>query len=132
MYIKPSFITFEQAKLLKQKGLVAKSDRYWVQMTQVDYKEISDYELDDLNRDVGIGGNLVIIRYHQWQVVEWLRLKYGIWISVDMVYDEGKAMYWYSIREQKENDTAICSNDEYDSPQEAYSAAFDYILKQIT
>jgi hypothetical protein len=75
MEIKPNCVTFQQAKLLKEKGLVAKSDRYWVKMTEDSYTEMTDRRLEDLDSDIGIGGNLVITKYQQWQVVEFLKVK---------------------------------------------------------
>jgi hypothetical protein len=127
MEIKPAYVTFEQAKWLKEKGLIANCKRYWVKYSNTEYKEMSDIQLEDLDREIGIGSNLVIPKYEQWQVVEWLRVNHGIWISVDMVYETTQTGFWYSIRQSKEDDKAICSND-YPTPQEAYSAAFDYIL----
>jgi hypothetical protein len=75
MEIKPHYTTFEQSQLLKEKGLVAKSDRYWVKMTEDSYTEMTDRRLEDLDSDIGIGGNLVITKYQQWQVVEFLKVK---------------------------------------------------------
>jgi hypothetical protein len=127
MEIKPEYVTFEQAKWLKEKGLIANCKRYWVKYSNTEYKEMSDIQLEDLDREIGIGSNLIIPKYEQWQVVEWFRVNHGIWISVDMVYETTQTGFWYSIRQSKEDDKAICSND-YPTPQEAYSAAFDYIL----
>jgi hypothetical protein len=130
MEIKLSYITFEQAKLLKEKGLVAKSDKYWVKMTKDSYTEMTDRRLEDLDSDIGIGGNLVITKYQQWQVVEWLLLKYGIWVGVNPLLNN---KFFYNIIDLKSKSLLpINSGDEsnynYTSPQEAYSAAFDYII----
>jgi len=130
MEIKLSYITFEQAKLLKEKGLVAKSDKYWVKMTKDSYTEMTDRRLEDLDSGIGIGGNLVITKYQQWQVVEWLLLKYGIWVGVNPLLNN---KFFYNIIDLKSKSLLpINSGDEsnynYTSPQEAYSAAFDYII----
>jgi hypothetical protein len=130
MEIKPNCVTFQQAKLLKEKGLVAKSDRYWVKMTEDSYTEMTDRRLEDLDSDIGIGGNLVITKYQQWQVVEWLLLKYGIWVGVNPLLNN---KFFYNIIDLKSKSLLpINSGDEsnynYTSPQEAYSAAFDYII----
>ena len=129
MEIKPAYVTFEQAKWFKEKGLIANCKRYWVKYSNTEYKEMSDIQLEDLDREIGIGSNLIIPKYEQHQVVEWLRVNHGIWISVDMVYETTQTGFWYSIRQSKEDDKAICSN-EYPTPQEAYSAAFDYIFNK--
>jgi hypothetical protein len=130
MEIKPHYTTFEQSQLLKEKGLVAKSDRYWVKMSKDSYTEMTDWRLEDLDSDIGIGGNLVITKYQQWQVVEWLLLKYGIWVGVNPLLNN---KFFYNIIDLKSKSLLpINSGDEsnynYTSPQEAYSAAFDYII----
>jgi hypothetical protein len=130
MEIKPHYVNFNTAKLLKEKGLVAKSDRYWVKMTKDSYTEMTDRRLEDLDSDIGIGGNLVITKYQQWQVVEWLLLKYGIWVGVNPLLNN---KFFYNIIDLKSKSLLpINSGDEsnynYTSPQEAYSAAFDYII----
>jgi hypothetical protein len=130
MEIKPHYTTFEQSQLLKEKGLVAKSDRYWVKMSKDSYTDMTDWRLEDLDSDIGIGGNLVITKYQQWQVVEWLLLKYGIWVGVNPLLNN---KFFYNIIDLKSKSLLpINSGDEsnynYTSPQEAYSAAFDYII----
>lgn len=120
MEIKPNYVTFQQAKLLKEKGLVAKSDRYWVKMTEDSYTEMTDRRLEDLDSDIGIGGNLVITKYQQWQVVEWLRVEKGILVTIRFPF-YGFAIY------NKDSYMAGSLSD-FNSPQEAYSAAFDYII----
>lgn len=78
----------------------------------------------------------------QWKVVEWLRINHGIWVTVDI----GKEYWFWKIRgingkvivkEQIPDELCttltglLFSNTKYlkyISPQEAYSAAFDYIL----
>jgi hypothetical protein len=129
MEIKPHYTTFEQSQLLKEKGLVAKSDRYWVKMSKDSYTEMTDWRLEDLDSDIGIGGNLVITKYQQWQVVEWLLLN-GIWVGVNPLLNN---KFFYNIIDLKSKSLLpINSGDEsnynYTSPQEAYSAAFDYII----
>jgi hypothetical protein len=129
MEIKPHYVNFNTAKLLKEKGLVAKSDRYWVKMTEDSYTEMADRQLEDLDSDIGIGGNLVITKYQQWQVIEWLLLN-GIWVGVNPLLNN---KFFYNIIDLKSKSLLpINSGDEsnynYTSPQEAYSAAFDYII----
>jgi len=120
MEIKPNYVTFQQAKLFKEKGLVAKSDRYWVKMTEDSYTEMTDRQLEDLDSDIGIGGNLVITKYQQWQVVEWLGVEKGILVTIRFPF-YGFAIY------NKDSYMAGSLSD-FNSPQEAYSAAFDYII----
>jgi hypothetical protein len=104
--IKPHYVTFEQAKLLKEKGF------------------------DDYNEH--------IYRPQQWQVVEWLRVEKEVWIQImkynylTKEYDSHD--YYYRIYNWK-GPVQIRQfhkySEDYTSPQEAYSAAFDYILENI-
>jgi hypothetical protein len=119
--IEPTYITFEQAKWLKEKGF-DESCRMLIN---------GAYEPFHLNliETQFFQNNSVLLKDcysapEQWQVVEWLRVNHGIWVSIcpsidtnfefmiykkDVIYGSGK---------YKSN---------FNSPQEAYSAAFDYI-----
>jgi hypothetical protein len=74
--------------------------------------------------------NLSIPSYHapeQWEVVEWLIVNHGIWVSTD--FSEVDESFTYKIHLIKSNKLPrIFTDCGYDSSQEAYSAAFDYIL----
>lgn len=143
--IKPHYVDFNTAKLLKEKRLVADCKKYWVKYTDTEYKEMSDIQLEDLDREIGIGGNLVIPKYEQWQVVEWLRINHGIWVEVNYgIYHAVKGTFsdtdlygfYFTIKSIDEKDVYIFGDEEdivnwFDSPQEAYSEAFDYVLNNL-
>lgn len=99
------------------------------------YTENTTEELDNLSLD---NPDIITEFAH---LCEWLRVKHGIWISV--VYNSKYKQYDYTIinvnwsdkelskNMQKEIDEMIQSifhyKEKFNSPQEAYSAAFDYI-----
>ena len=120
MEIKPTYVTFEQAKLFLTKGIRCETNKSYVYR----FKEHEDKGYNPSLTDKPLLCD--IPAPEQWQVVEWLRVNHGIWVSVDMVYEVTQTGFWYSIRQSKEDDMAIGSN-EYPTPQQAYSAAFDYI-----
>jgi hypothetical protein len=63
-------------------------------------------------------------------VVEWLRVNHGIWVSSD--FSEVDESFTYKINLlNSENLPRIFTDCGYDSPQKAYSAALDYILKEL-
>ncbi len=64
----------------------------------------------------------------QWQVVEWLYSNHDIWISIDMVE---KDSFFYSINKANWEVKQTIFSDDFETPQQAYSAAFDYILKEL-
>lgn len=60
----------------------------------------------------------------------WLHETHGIWTSVDMVFGDDQPGFWYCIRESKEDDVAIQS-DEFKTITEAYEAGITYALENL-
>ena len=144
--IEPKYVTFEQAKWLKEKGF----GKWSGNIKTTDYchgkyfhKKPSGYGLVNW-KETDI---LFITGYDNWvneypycdiwtyapeqhQVVEWLRVNHGIWISVDK--QNYKLFKWrvsnMNLRNDAISDLIEKSGFNYDTPQQAYSAAFDYIL----
>jgi len=152
MEIKPTYVTFEQAKLLKEKGFDLKCNALFIheiRQGDTDWKILELFGRTNdtyeflLSCDMDWQKNY--LRPEQWQVVEWLRVKYGIWVTVFT----NKAKDWktlWSFRldwiypedtldledvEPKYYKIPSYVTNEFDSPQEAYEAAFDYILKEL-
>lgn len=76
----------------------------------------------------------------QWVVVEWLKINHDIWLSVHLELCEGYEGYdfnfefihnSYKTHEKQEILYKELGETVYKSPQEAYSAAFDYILNNL-
>lgn len=140
--IKPTYVTFEQGKWLKEKGFDEYCDQYYSQAlfegTNKDWEGIfpkftvfkrSDFHFNSKpqNNDLWFECSAP----EQWQVVEWLRVNHGIWITVDI---DINGVYKNFIRKYNSKDRAwevkyaTSISEKYYAPQEAYSAAFDYIL----
>jgi len=89
MEIKPTYVTFEQAKLLKEKRFNIPCFYYYE-----NGKLIEPYFKNGSSTDTGFRVDLLDLLEHfnkhskrvsapeQWQVVEWLRVKHGIWIVI--------------------------------------------------
>lgn len=171
MEVKPAYATFEQSKLLKEKGFDVICDSVYV----------NDWALEGIDKDSGVYKKVTSepqrfgksvynftnndkqknynAKPEQWKVVEWLRFKHNILIfpfiqleHLDENYEE-KTMLEYvyfifdlkSMVKNKENvlpklgegtDNFYLKNPEnkkdfFTSPQEAYCAAFDYVLKEL-
>jgi hypothetical protein len=121
MEIKPTYITFEQAKLLKEKWFNENVEGLYFDA------EIKVIPTKPSNTD------FASTRYYsapeQWQVIEWLRIKHGIWVSVEAPVKLSKS---WCFEIYKIYDGVILNTESgFSSPQEAYSSAFDYILKEI-
>jgi len=135
--IKPKYVTFEQAKLLKEKGFNLPCFYYYENdkliepylengsSTDTEFK----VELSDLLEHFNKWSKRISVP-EQWQVVEWLRVNHGIWVWVEKgrnpenfypVIDSGKEIASFKYLPKMWRDT----------PQEVYSAAFDYILKEL-
>lgn len=121
------YVTFEQAKWLKEKGFnEGCENEYFMESGELRYAEPRDkyvlrYVYKFYNDALGI-----CVAPEHYQVVKWLWTKYGIWVSVDMLFEPQQIGFWYCIRQSKEDDKAIQSK-EYKTANEAYIAAFDYI-----
>jgi hypothetical protein len=131
MEIKPTYVTWEQAKLLKEKG-------FGVPYKQMGYTtkfyNANTKTMLALGR-TGRSTNLIPAP-EQHQVVEWLRITHDIWITVGVGNLFHKDKFYILIKEyniDRWNLTSLTNDlhSPYDSPQEAYSAAFDYVLKEL-
>ena len=157
MNIQPTYVTFEQAKLLKKKefdvvcghyyelALTSRKDR------ETGYSGSFGWKKGELNAQSGYFINnwketdnlsndwFMCSMPEQWQVVEWLRVKHGIIIEllVDGWKDDNCVsaeflcyrIFIWQIGKPKPH-----YNDDLgalSTPQSAYSAAFDYILKEL-
>jgi hypothetical protein len=150
--IKPTYITFEQSKLLKKRGFGMSENDYIQLFSYYDlegnlmdkpiaaisrkYNPSSSYlgadTIDDFKAHIVYLDNSLNEYYlapEQWQVIEWLRANRGIWIEI---YKNASG-YGYII--QKVDTGSVLKEIEddifFDSPQEATSAAIDYVLKDL-
>jgi hypothetical protein len=128
--IEPTYITFEQSKLLKERGIDILTDECLFFVDDIN----NDEEHQIKNRDDVFDGGIGYIVdeneyrvYHQWELVEWLRVNHGIWISVALDLSNTQ-LFDFEIQKKQ---WMMPSEEHYDSPQEAYSAAFDYVLNNL-
>jgi hypothetical protein len=140
--IQPHYVTFEQAKWLKEKGFDVNVKSYYTtseEFTPKDYyyfgNEINyNSPVNDVNTING-----TISRPEQHQVVEWLRVNHGIWIEVRHIKTFGINRFHIMIWDYKNTEDYMTIYHDgvgpgykvWDTPQEAYSAAFDDILNNL-
>jgi len=125
MEIKPTYVTFKQAKLLKENGFNIKTNTAFYPNGEVS----NYYPYDNLGEN-----NSYFWRPEQWEVIEWLRVEKDIYVAshFDTLFLKGK----YNILIHKISLQTIYpipnkKQSGYNSPQESYSAAFDYILNNL-
>jgi hypothetical protein len=118
MKIKPAYTTLKQSKVLKEKGFDEEC-RMCVE------------DGDDRPLPFDCGRELHKNSLHpyysapeQWVVVEWLLQNHQIWITVTSISQE--SWQWH-ITKPGDSLGKLYEEDFY-TPQEAYTAAFDYIL----
>jgi hypothetical protein len=136
MEIKPTHITFEQAKWLKKKGFNEECIMFYTQpnskMFGID-EHGRYYSIKNKPKTLWIVGNVatlniknVLLAPEQHVVIEWLRVNHGIWIYCKY-QKRGKIIF--VIEDLQGNNITI--SPDFNSPQEAYSAAFDYVLNNL-
>jgi len=118
MEIKPMYITFQQAKLLKEKGFDVRLKKVYNILGEL---WDSHYQyMENSNPDCGA----VCVAPEQWVVVEWLRVKFGILSSTIFI---NKDFYAYVLHKRKGG----WNSKFFKTPQEATSAAIDYVLTNL-
>lgn len=147
--IKPHYVSFEQAKWLKEKGFDIECSNFYRNGHIISFNQLMTHHnkgLEEFNKRIKFLGKFpptvnTFEAPEQHLVVEWLYQKYKIWIKVDIITE-----YWFwsmrgnPVKKADENDIEVTqlmfgllhSNTrflKYKTSQEAYSAAFDYIIK---
>jgi hypothetical protein len=137
MKIEKTYVTFEQSKWLKKKGFDEECTGFYVKSNSKLFgidEHNRYYPIVNKPKQLWIVGNTVtlneknvLLAPEQWQICEWLRVNHGIWVWVEKgrnpenfypVIDSGKEIASFRHLPKMWRDT----------PQKAYSAAFDYIL----
>jgi len=149
--IKPHYVNFNTAKLLKEKGFDEECTRFYTKpnskMFGID-EHGRNYPINNKPKTLWIVGNAatlniknVLFAPEQHIVVEWLRINHGINVLPieNYHYPDNISRRWkYQIINKQEKDRDIFnkkffieSDFEFNSPQEAYRTAFDYVLKEL-
>jgi hypothetical protein len=135
MDIESKYATFGQAKWLKGIGFGVTCDSCYVEDWSKERlpDSLKEKVLSNPHTVKGIKSNNsdknYISRPEQWVVVEWLLLNHGIWVHTAPENNEEDVVKWaYVIQRICEEEVFFVRRiGEFNSPQEAYSVAFDYI-----
>jgi len=127
MKIEPTYVTFEQAKLLKEKGFDISTN------TIFQYNEEENWNRIERMPKYYAQGCSQCSRPEQWQVVEWMRVKHGIWINTGIITLNGGVMWFpeYIIIHNSTIELPKQIEGNFTTPQQAYSSAFDYVLTKL-
>jgi hypothetical protein len=142
--IEPIYVNYDFAKFLKEKGFEEHSDyNQWILAKDVNNKDESKKFIchsNDLEEYTYINEEKEHNVYHcltipeHWQVIEWLNLNHGIWVSVNLeeATNEDSTLKFHFTCHKISTNRKYWISGVFDTPQEAYSAAFDYIkTKQL-
>lgn len=120
--IEPTYVTYEQAVLFSKKGFdILTNNNYYDKHGELHFCQTHSeaYKL------IAAGKGTDVTAPEQWQVIEWLRVKHGIYVWAAQPYKDSLD-FAYKIRD---NDAELTNIGAYSTPQLAISAAFDYILR---
>jgi len=130
-------VSFELAKLLKEKGFDEKCSHYYINDFQ-NFKHDGKLYKTSLPND---WDNENIFQYVKRtnqphlcnaptiaEVVMWLYEKHGVWISV---FNDDVNFFWMGIILKTKERLRDGNAREFYSPTEAYSAAIEYTLKNL-
>lgn len=132
--IEPNFVTFEQAKLLKELGMFPGSN------DKKEWKGLSfrgAYRLDGTfyaPQMIRISNINHFLAPEQWYVLEWLRVVKGIYIFLDYTYYDGFICGFKWVKEANGAFEEVWLDREPGnilSYAELYSKAFDHILTKL-
>jgi hypothetical protein len=156
--IEPAYVSFQQAKWLKRLGYRDFCTHYHFEDGEfrehsikttvgMDYGSDIEYKLEEFYEnwnDKGVtkkngercwgcdktkGYFETFSAPEQWQVVEWLRVNHGVWVvAIPMLHNGVTLTYYPSIFEQGVGEDI---EKYFNSPREAYSEAFNYIMQHI-
>jgi hypothetical protein len=128
--INPSFVTFEQAKLLKSKDYdILTNNHYYDEKGNLSFCQTYSHTY----KEIVAGRGKYITAPEQWQVIEWLFIKHNIWIQLDYDFITFDVKILHPDKEPK-HIVSLLSDPNYPiltKPQEAYSKAFDYVLNEM-
>jgi hypothetical protein len=93
------------------------------------YKHYTDNTIEELD-ELPLHSLEIITEFAHLR--EWLRVNYGIWVVVnlDNVHEKG-IMFFANVIKSGKHHKSKHRTVFYNNPQEAYSAAFDYILNNL-
>lgn len=129
--IEPHYVDFATAKWLKEKGFdVPCKQRFWV-----GFENEEHFQGDCISNNWNDYDDSSTVYYsvpEQHQVIEWLRINHGIWIQVNI---SRYGIFYCNILQNQLTKNInlpmsyemVCQLNDFNTPQEAYSAAFDYI-----
>jgi hypothetical protein len=144
--IKPHYVDFNVAKLLQEKEFEEPVYSYYKE-NKILYTAIKNDSsnvkleapvenlLENYNADKSYNAKLDLVFYSAPEVrhvADWLLQKYKIWIRVDYFSLDGNIIVWdYEIDQNYSTVVEFDETRQFNSLEEAYSAAITYVLENL-
>lgn len=133
-------VSFEIAKLLKEKGFDKQTKKYYVQVFENTFK-LTHHKMWEMDEESGFQNTPHYPAPTISEVVMWLYEKHEIWIEIDLI-DNSRGYYFnYVIITSKDRDfndeecfdsaKRIYDEDKHNSPTEAYKDAISHCLNEL-
>jgi hypothetical protein len=140
------YVTFEQAKKLKALNFNEKCRNYYTPIGKEyqngwgdtienpsgfstnEHNELNEFDYSDFNKKQK---DDYCLAPEHWQVVDWLLDGHGIWVAIEPYITNSKPRYEYKIMNVSGVTEEDWVQEEYHTPHEALSSAFDYILDNL-
>jgi hypothetical protein len=135
MKINPNLCSFQTSKLLKEKGFDVEGFYYYLDVKDRHSTypmRMHNYMSDDWNKE-----KTRVSCPEHWMVIDWIKLKYNIWIYVTIFQTDTQYYCQAWIQQLNKEDVCVQTGDishtpsAFNSPKEAYEAAFEYILTNL-
>lgn len=131
MEIKPDFVSFETAKLLKEKGFeVPTLEVYDIVGELILWYDIA-YEEDKFSNILTENLSTYYAAPEYWQVLKWLRLKHGIHVEIFLSDSKPYNTFYWRAMEIGRYFTLAHDSEYKDTPEEATELAIIYVLKNL-
>jgi len=133
--IEPHYVDFNTAKWLKEKGFDIWVSKHYYFEEPKELRCSNGFKMPRCSPQTPVFNYMkldgVCYAPEQHQVIEFLRINHSIWVAVDVINNlfKYKILQCNGIVSQTFGNELRCSSFDYNSPQEAYSEAFDYIRK---
>ena len=131
----PKYVTYNVAKLLKEKGFDLPCIYFWFEKGNISKPSRKQFQIpfNWNNFESGMRRSAPL----QSDVVDWLLEKHGIWVYVNeefrshIIRDKENLIYGGQLSRLAPYKGGFITKYSWDTPKEAYEKAFEYILTNL-
>ena len=139
--ITEDYVSFETAKLLKEKGFDWEESPFYSEQDRDEWRQNNNYTIPNTsyNPDLPFDSETItLIAPHVslQMAMKWLIDKHDLFIFISpwLIPKDGVVQYYYAIRNINDTDFETIANStstEFDSPEKTYDAAIKYCIENL-